>query len=419
MSQQIQDKLDALAGAITDELSDAEKQRLDAVKAASDAAVETNRLRDDLSAQQAALAASVAEVTKLRKQLEAGGSGIPLWKNGAKLSDSRAWILPDGLNDNLIVDAPVELYCGVDMWPKNPGRPVLTLRADDWTLRGVPNRLTFNAPVGMPIKDGRYNFAECIRVGDNAGLTGKPVRNGRVIDISGGRVDALAKCYPDADGILFDRPASTADLLADGIYIGGAKNILIRMPDLTARYENTIRATSDHGVMPSGIAVVGGSVRNIGNKAALNPRHVNGFVAFGVRLFATGENSAVGVGNGDSANPGNPIGVSDHRLHRRGGRIDAPSSSRRRTAPQPIPLAGHSREQCHRRHREQRRQRDHHRQRRGKPDAAEGDGGVRRGPQQNQEPVGGTDDAQTIQTTAARDGRSGGLSSLRRDHRRG
>jgi hypothetical protein len=310
MSQQIQDKLDALAGAITDELSDAEKQRLDAVKAASDAAVETNRLRDDLSAQQAALAASVAEVTKLRKQLEAGGSGIPLWKNGAKLSDSRAWILPDGLNDNLIVDAPVELYCGVDMWPKNPGRPVLTLRADDWTLRGVPNRLTFNAPVGMPIKDGRYNFAECIRVGDNAGLTGKPVRNGRVIDISGGRVDALAKCYPDADGILFDRPASTADLLADGIYIGGAKNILIRMPDLTARYENTIRATSDHGVMPSGIAVVGGSVRNIGNKAALNPRHVNGFVAFGVRLFATGENSAVGVGNGDSANPGNPIGVS-------------------------------------------------------------------------------------------------------------
>lgn len=318
MSERIQTALDALAGTITDELSDAEKQRLDAVKAASDAAVETNRLRDALTAQQAALAASAAENARLHKLLEAGGSGIPLWTPQTVVSAGGSWIVPDGTRDNIIVPAGaigVALYMGSGLWPKIPSRPFLGIYGDLCKVIGAPGRFTFDAPAGTPLitegpNKGRYGFAEMVRVGREATPYNSPVRGTVLTDVSLNRADALAKLYPDCDGATIIRPLTTAECKADGVFCGGAKNVRVIDPDLTCTTENTIRATTQNGVMPENISVIGGSVRNIGGKAALNPRNVNGFVAFGVRLFATGENSAVGIGNGDSANPGNPIGVS-------------------------------------------------------------------------------------------------------------
>jgi hypothetical protein len=314
MSERIQTALDALAGTITDELGDAEKQRLDAVKAASDAAVETNRLRDALTAQQAALAASAAENARLHKLLESGGSGIPLWTPATVVSAGGTWIVPDGTRDNIIGPAGavgVTLYLMGGLWPKIPSRPFLSIYGDLCKVIGVPGRFTFDAPSGASASgNGRYGIAECVRVGQEAQPYNSPVRGTVLIDVSLNRADALAKLYPDCDGATLVRLVTTTECRADGVFVGGAKNVRVIDPDLTCTTENTIRATTQNGVTPSGITVAGGSVRNIGNKAALNPRHVNGFVAFGVRLFATGENSAVGIGNGDSTNPGNPIGVS-------------------------------------------------------------------------------------------------------------
>lgn len=242
-----------------------------------------------------------AENVRLHKQLDQGGSGIPVWTSASVISAGGTFIVPDGAQDNIVIPpgaVGVTLYLGGGLWPKIPKRPFLSIFADFCKVIGTPGRLTFDAPPSVqPGANGRYGFAECIRVGAEV-PTATPVRGTVLIDTSAGRVDALAKCFPDCDGATFVRPVSTDAMMADGIFSGGARGVRIIDPDLRARTENTVRATSQNGIVSRDMSVIGGKLTNTGGKSACNPRNVEGFTLYGVTLYAGRNNAALGIGGG-------------------------------------------------------------------------------------------------------------------------
>ena len=102
--------------------------------------------------------------------------------------------------------------------------------------------------------------------------------------------------------------------------MAGSSNVTIRKGDLTARNENTIRATMDHGVLSRNVCVVDTRSVNTGRKSGIDIRNVDGFQVLNCFVVATDLNSAIGIGNSDPPNAG-PSHVIVHNCQIVGGAL--------------------------------------------------------------------------------------------------